>query len=100
MAEYQDGDYTPNVPLEKTYIYREGKRWLVSTINRQSSAVLAYGRRYAETIVFEITGDGPDDLRIVTQTEAPEGSYYGHDMMVQRLRQTGSPDDPEEPTHD
>lgn len=87
--------------LEQTWVYRDGEpRWLVSTLDRPSSSPLAAGMIYAETIVWEFeegfTADGSRRRRLVGQTDAPMGSLFGHDMMVRRLRATGSPNDPDD----
>lgn len=83
-----------NEMLEQTYVFKDGKvHWLVSTLNRESSAALAHGAIYAETMVFDLSAE---PRTIAGQTEASEGSLRGHDKMVRRLRETGSPDEQEE----
>lgn len=71
------------VALTKCWI--EGKKYAVSTINRQSSSM--EGGRYAETLVFEL--DPTTDRfigRVLFQTEASEDSMYGHDLTVKSLQ--------------
>lgn len=66
-----------------------GVRVTVSTINRQSSALGAYGDSYAETLVFG-SPDSPTPGKILAQGEAPEGSRITHDKFVARYKETGS----------
>ena len=85
-----------NQLLEQTYVFKDGKvKWLVSTLNRESSAALAYGMIYAETFVWELgTSYGEVTKRLVAQDEAGQDSLYAHDKMVRRLRETGNPEEP------
>ena len=61
-----------------------GKRYNVSTINRQSSASLAYGDWYAETMVFECQEDGSHG-DLICQDEASVGSRVQHDRIVEMV---------------
>ena len=85
-----------NKTLARTYVWHGDKGFYVSTINRQSSAALAYGRIYAETLVWEwdsVTGERGE---LVGQDEHCESSLFAHQRMVQRLFDTGKcevPDD-------
>lgn len=67
--------------VARTEIRHGDKVILVSTTNRPSSGLGAYGRIYAETLVAELDIDG-SWLGIVGQDEAPEGSTAGHERMV------------------
>jgi hypothetical protein len=72
-----------------TIVEHGGKRYAVSTINRECSAMLSGGRVYAETVAFEI--DAEDRLvKMVGQDEAGCDSRRAHDAMVERIRRTGS----------
>lgn len=74
---------SPNVRVAETMVDAHGRHYRVSTINRDSSAVLCPGR-YAETIVF-------CEGKIVDQGEAAEFSRRTHDRMVLKW----SSEDPE-----
>ena len=71
------GNPRPSVPVAKTMIDAYNRHLVVSTINRDSSAVYCTGR-YAETIVF----DRKHGNKIIDQGEASEGSRRTHDAMV------------------
>lgn len=72
-----------------TIVEHGGKKYAVSTINRESSAPYGAGHIYAETVAFEI--DAEDRLvKIVGQDEAGCDSRRAHDEMVERIRRTGS----------
>ena len=66
-----------------------GVRVTVSTINRQSSALGAYGDSYAETLVFG-SPTGPTPGKILAQGEAAENSRTTHDKFVARYKATGT----------
>lgn len=80
-------------PIMSTYVWRGGRVFRVSTINRDSSAALAPGLRYAETMVWE-REDPPSgctrDGRLVGQSEGPENSVEVHFRMCRALRERGS----------
>jgi len=61
-----------------------GVQYRVSTINRESSAMYAYGGMYAETIVFSVPHN-----EILAQDEASEGSMFGHQRMCEAFRKYG-----------
>ena len=82
--------------LAQTYVWHEGHGFFVSTINRRSSAALAHGAEYAETIVWEWDGKTRERNRIVGQGESSKDSIYTHQKLVERLYRTGSCDEPED----
>jgi len=77
--------------LVQTYVFHEGRAFYVSTINRESSAALAYGHEYAETLVWEWDAESRTRGNIVGQGECRAGSIRVHQELVQRLFDTGSP---------
>lgn len=83
-----------NERVAYTVVEHGGKRYAVSTINRESSAAAAYGATYAETMVFLLGDKGLE--RIVAQDEAPTGSTRGHERMVERITKYGENDPPED----
>ena len=76
--------------LIQSFVWHEGKRFFVSTINRESSALLAMGAEYAETMAWEWpeTQDGRGVM--VGQTEASKDSLYGHERMCRELYCSGN----------
>lgn len=68
------------------YAEHEGVKYVVSTIDRESSAML--GGRYAETMVWALNSDGTLG-KLVAQGEASEGSRYTHDAMFQKFVKHG-----------
>jgi hypothetical protein len=82
-------------PIAMTRVWYGDQRWEVSTINRESSAALAHGAEYAETIVWELDADGKRG-RIVGQAEAAPGEIYAHQRMVERLHLAGTCDNDED----
>lgn len=70
--------------LKAEYAEFEGKKYWVSTINRESSSMMMMGI-YAETMVFDENG------RIIAQDEHCKDSLFAHDRMVKCLQETGKP---------
>lgn len=66
----------------------EGRKFWVSTINRQSS--YSMGGIYAETMVFD------EQHNIIAQDEHAAGSLFAHERMVKRIKETGNPNKQEE----
>ena len=66
------------------------KVYRVSTINRESSAMYAYGARYNETLVF----DAHDD-KIVFQAEDSTGSIRRHFEICALIIERGLFEEPE-----
>lgn len=74
------------------------KQFLVSTVNRGSSAILAPDR-YAETLVWEWHADRPAEDRrgkIVGQDEAGQDSFAGHKRMCTMFEAHGKQLDEDE----
>lgn len=69
-----------SMTLAQTYVWHNGMQYFVSTINRYSSAVLAYGDCYAETMAWTLKGSALD--RIFAQEESAAGSLCGHLKLV------------------
>jgi hypothetical protein len=80
-------DYTR---VMKSYVWHEGQCYFVSTINRESSALLAPDLVYAETMVWKVNFDSGIREAIVHQAEGPRGSIAEHIAICQRLRATGN----------
>lgn len=74
-----------STPLAQTYLYVGDKAFFVSTIDRQSSAALAYGATYAETMAWEWNPTTKERGRIVTQDEASSGSLCGHIRVMEAI---------------
>jgi hypothetical protein len=70
--------------VAKTYVFNGGKEWLVSTINRPSSAIDTYGAYYAETLVFPLDKDRQMG-DIVFRCEDICGSVFEHCRLVMRM---------------
>jgi hypothetical protein len=81
-------------PIARTYVWHGARCWMVSTVNRESSAAAAHGARYAETMVWEWDETTRGLGRLAGMDEAGEGSIYAHQRMVQRLHDTGGCDEP------
>ena len=79
-----------NKTLAQTHIWHGDKCFFVSTINRQSSATLAYGAVYSETLVWEWDDETKQRGAMVGQDEHCEDSLFAHQRMVLRLFDTGS----------
>ena len=76
---------------------RHGDKWFfVSTINRESSAALAYGMTYAETMAWDFDPATKQRGQIVAQDEAPTDSLRGHFRVCEKLAATGKFEDNEE----
>lgn len=71
----------------------DGRRILVSTLNRESSSMINFGT-YAETLVV-LLGDDDKWVRIIEQDESPEDSVRGHERMVAWVK-AGMPEDDEQ----
>lgn len=83
---------SPDVRVMKSYVWHGEDCYFVSTINRDSSAMGAYGRRYAETLVWHFDWEKNERGPSVMHGEsAGEDSIHGHIITCQRLRATGNP---------
>jgi hypothetical protein len=81
--------------IATTRIRHGGSVFDVCTINRACSAIGASELIYAETIVFSLDVNGMS-TGISYQTESPRGSLRKHFDAVQRIHETGSPEEPED----
>lgn len=80
---YEEGDRVSKA-LASTILWCNGKRYNVSTIDRNSSCM--YGGRFAETLVWEYDAALPlDPGKIVYQTECLEGSIVAHQKTVELI---------------
>lgn len=77
----------------QSYVWHEGKCFFVSTINRESSAALAYGRRYAETLVWEYDYEKRERGGIVGQAEDSEGGITAHMQTCKKFNHHGHMND-------
>lgn len=76
--------------IARTHVWHNDKCFLVSTINRASSAPAAYGAEYAETMVWEWDSMRGVCGELLGQAEAPAGSIHMHQGLVTRLFVQGS----------
>ncbi len=74
----------------QSYVWHDGKCFFVSTINRESSEVLAYGHRYAETMVWEYDPETRERGDLVGQFDGVEGTIGTHVSVCRKLNDTGS----------
>jgi len=81
--------------LAITYTHHDGNWFHVSTINRNSSSPLAPDMVYAETIVWECDENTGTRGNMVWQGSCAHGSLVTHNATVDRIRATGSPEQPE-----
>jgi len=72
-----------------TIVQRNGKHYYISTINRESSASGAYGRMYAETMVWEWDNVLRERGEFIGQGEASCDSLFTHLDFVQRMHRDG-----------
>jgi hypothetical protein len=79
----------------KTYVWHSGKCFFVSTIERESSAVLG-PRRYNETIVWNFGWDNSERGELIYQGEDSTGSIREHQAVCERIFRTGKPGEEEE----
>jgi len=77
-----------NARVIQSYVTYEGKCFMVSTIERDSSA--AEGpRRYNETIVWEYDWDKRERGNIVHQDEGPRGCIETHFRICRAFHKFG-----------
>lgn len=72
----------------KTYVWHEEQCFFVSTIERDSSAMLG-PRRYNETLVWCYDWEARKQGALLYQESAPRGSIVKHQTMVEELFATG-----------
>ena len=78
----------------KSYVWHKDKCFYVSTIDRDSSAMLG-PRRFAETIVWEYTWDGAELGEMISMHSGSEGTIFTHLQVCQFLHDTGKSEIPE-----
>lgn len=84
-----------NSTVAQTYVWHGDKAFFVSTIDRESSAALAHGMVYAETMVWNWNPETRERGSLIGQDEDCEGSIRTHQMVVDRLHRTGLVEIPE-----
>lgn len=82
--------------LIQTHCFTDHGAFFVSTINRDSSAMEAYGRRYAETIVWQWDEEKRERGSIVGMGESGEFSIRRHQDIVACLYKHGTVEVPDE----
>jgi hypothetical protein len=76
--------------LIRSYVWHEGQCFYVSTIDRDSSAMLG-PRRFAETIVWKFDFDANVRGEQMSMHSGLEGSVFTHLKVCGCLHETGSP---------
>ena len=72
----------------KTYVWNNGKCFFISTIDRDSSAVLGPSR-FAETLVWDFDWKTNERGEIIYSDSAPQGSISKHQWIVECFHQDG-----------
>ena len=75
----------------KSYVWHENKCFFVSTIERDSSAMLG-PRRYNETLVWEYDWAKHERGEQIGQAEAPRGCIGVHQRIVTEIFERGFAD--------
>lgn len=88
-------DMQPDERVISSTVWHDGKCFYVSTINRDSSAMLGPGR-FAETMVWEFDWKTQKRGDIVGQDGGCKGSITKHLLMCQRIHDTGRTEDDDE----
>lgn len=78
-----------NKRLIKTYVFFEDKCFFVSTINRESSAMLCPDMVYAETMVFDYDWNTGKIGNIVHQDSASRDNINVHQRICDSLYRYG-----------
>lgn len=68
--------------LAKSFIKHKDKHYYISTINRQSSSVLAYGHVYSETLAWEWLPDSERRGEQVAQDDGLENDIKSHIRII------------------
>lgn len=84
-----------NEPVARTDVWHAGLRYVVSTINRESSAAVTPPPIYAETLVWDTDANGGLQ-NLIWQGEARRGSIATHMRVLEMLCHSG-PDSLESP---
>ena len=89
-----DDPITLNEPVIKSYVWHGKDCFFVSTINRASSAALAYGSTYAETLVWRFDWSIKDRVGGILYSESGStGSINKHVKVCEQLHANGKLDD-------
>lgn len=81
-------EYTPDEPLARSYI-RHGDEWFyVSTIDRDSSAMLG-PRRFSETLIWKWNPETDERGELVGNHGGLQGSIFIHLKVCKRLADFG-----------
>lgn len=75
--------------VAKSYIWYGLQCFFVSTIDRESSAMLAQGARYAETLVWIFDWQKNERGELIYSDSAHEGSIHTHLVVCERLHDKG-----------
>ena len=73
----------------QSQVWYGDKCFFVSTLNRESSAALAYGATYAETMAWDCDPETGARGVMVGMSDSPTGSIRGHIAACTRLHETG-----------
>lgn len=73
----------------KSYVWYGVQCFFVSTINRESSAALAYGARYSETLVWLFDWERNQRGEQIHQDSGPEHSIETHMSVCKMLHGGG-----------
>ena len=79
--------------LIQSYVWHNGKCFFISTINRESSALLAYGMMYAETMVWEYNYDTSERGKLIGEYSGSKGSLRCHFNICENLQEHGTCED-------
>jgi hypothetical protein len=76
--------------VAQSYIHHNGERFFISTIERESSALLAYGARYNETIVWKWNEGEPErEQKILIMESGITGSIKTHLEVCEKIFRNG-----------
>ncbi len=82
-----------NNKVIQSYVWHENKCFFVSTINRECSAILAYGDIYAETMVWECDTETRKRGNLVWQGEDVRDGIDTHISVCRKIHETGNFED-------
>ena len=88
-------DYTPDQRIIKSYVWHGNNCFFVSTIERDSSAMLG-PRRFNETIVWAFDWEKNESGELISTLGGSRGSIFTHLQVCQFLHDTGRPEIPED----
>jgi hypothetical protein len=75
--------------LIKSYVWHREQCYFVSTINRESSAALAYGARYAKTMVWLFDWEKSTRGELIHQAGDAENRVLAHLLICEKLHDKG-----------